>query len=209
MSDKPILLGLYGVEKRYGRRQALAIDRLEVAAGDRILLSGTNGSGKSTLLRILAGVSVISRGRIERAAEFRNMVIGYVPQLGGLYADMTLRQNLHIYARMYDTQPIRQPEELWLIRDTSLRSFVDVPVGAMSGGIHQLAAFACVLSAGPHALLLDEPASELDAANATLIYDCLASVRQSLAFLIVSSHENRSYDFVTRQIVMKDGCILP
>jgi sulfate transport system ATP-binding protein len=193
------------VKKRYGKREVLAIEEFELAEGDRILLSGANGSGKSTLLRILAGVTPITNGRLERSPQLASMVVGYVPQAGGLYGDMTLRQNLAIYSRMYDTQPSRAAEEVWFVRDSSLKAFVDVPVGVMSGGIHQLAAFACVLSAGPQALLLDEPSSELDSAHSGQIYEWLALLRDSMSFLIVSSHESRSFDFLNRHVRMEGG----
>lgn len=208
MNDRPILLRMTNVEKRYGKRRVLSVEDFELADGDHILLSGANGSGKSTLLRVIANLTPISRGSIARSAALVNMVVGFVPQAGGLYGDMTLRQNLAVYAKMYDTQPARPAEDIWLVRDTSLRSFIDVPVGVMSGGIHQLAAFACVLAAGPHALLLDEPASELDATHSAQIYDCLSQIRDSLNFIVVSSHESRRFDFVNRHVTMKDGSIV-
>jgi len=202
-----MLLRMANVEKQYGARKVLSVQDFALAAGDRILLLGANGSGKSTLMRIIAGVTLISRGRLERSAELARMVIGYVPQAGGLYGDMTLRQNLAIFSRLYGTQPSRRAEDAWFVRDTSLASYIDVPVSDMSGGIRQLAAFACVLSAGPHALLLDEPSSELDTEHAHQIYECLAALRDAMAFIIVSSHESRSLDFLNRRIVMAKGRI--
>ena len=207
MSD--VLLRMANVEKQYGARKVLSVKDFALAAGDRILLLGANGSGKSTLMRIIAGVTRISRGRLERSAELERMVIGYVPQAGGLYGDMTLRQNLAIYSRLYGTQPSRPAEDTWFIRDTTLASFIDVQVDDMSGGIRQLATFACVLSAGPHALLLDEPSSELDTDHARQIFECLATLRDAMAFIIVSSHEGRSLDFLNRRIVMSKGEMEP
>lgn len=195
------------VEKSYGARKAVAVDGFTLSTGDHILLVGANGSGKSTFLRIVAGVTPISRGVMQRSPELSQMVVGYVPQSGGIYADMTLRQNLAIFSHMYATQPSRPAEELWLVRDTSLSSFIDVPVGEMSGGIQQLASFACVLSGGPHALLLDEPTSELDPTHARQIFECLELLRGALAFLIVSSHESRDTSFLNRKIVMTNGRI--
>jgi ABC-type multidrug transport system ATPase subunit len=209
MSEDGILLRMADVEKQYGARKVLSVKDFALAAGDRILLMGANGSGKSTLMRIIAGVTLISRGRLKRSPEFARMVIGYVPQAGGLYGDMTLRQNLAVFSRMYGTQPGRPAEDAWFVRDTSLASFIDVQVSDMSGGIRQLAAFACVLSAGPHALLLDEPSSELDTDHARQIYESLAALREAMAFIIVSSHESRNFDFLNRKIVMAKGQIEP
>jgi ABC-type multidrug transport system ATPase subunit len=208
MNDRRILLRMARVEKRYGRRKVLAIDDFQLAAGDRILLTGANGSGKSTLLRVLAGVTPISRGELHRSPDLSQMVVGYVPQSGGLYSDMTLRQNLAIFSRMYDTQPGRPAEDVWFVRDTVLRSFIDIRVGEFSGGMHQLATFACVISAGPHALLLDEPTSELDSVHAGQIHDCLALLCQGVEFIILSSHEARDFNFITRRLVMEDGRIV-
>ena len=136
------------------------------------------------------------------------MVIGYMPQAGGLYADMTLRQNLQIFSHMYDLQPSRPAEDTWFVRETALLPFIDMPVAEMSGGIQQLAIFACVLSAGPHALVLDEPDSELDTTHVGQIYDCLAELGGAMDFLIVSSHFPRKLEFVNRSIVMANGRII-
>src|SRR5215470_1831531 len=125
MSENGILLRMADVEKQYGDRKVLSVRDFALAAGDRILLMGANGSGKSTLLRIIAGVTLISRGRLERSPELARMVIGYVPQAGGLYGDMTLRQNLAVFSRLYGTQPGRPAEDTWFVRDTSLASFID------------------------------------------------------------------------------------
>lgn len=205
MSEGPVLLRLENVEKQYGTRKVLAVQECKLSTGDRIQLSGANGSGKSTLLRVIAGVTPVSRGRVHRSPEINRMVVGYVPQTGGLYGDMTLRQNLAIYSRIYATQPSRPAEESWFIRDTSLVSFLDVPVSDMSGGIRRLASFACVLSAGPHALLLDEPASELDIDHARQIYGCLEMLRDAMSFMIVSTHEPGKLNFLNREILMVKG----
>jgi ABC-type multidrug transport system ATPase subunit len=209
MTERAVLLRMSNAEKLYGARKVLSVRDFALKSGDRILLLGANGSGKSTLLRIIAGVTRISRGLIVRSPELDRMVIGYVPQAGGLYGDMSLRQNLAIFSRLYGTQPSRPAEDTWFIRDTSLASYVDVQVSDMSGGIRQLATFACVLSAGPHALLLDEPSSELDADHARQIYECLAMLRDAMAFIIVSSHEVRNLDFLSRRIVMTKGQMEP
>jgi ABC-type multidrug transport system ATPase subunit len=205
MSD--VLLRLEHVEKRYGARTVLSVSGFELRRGDCVLLAGHNGSGKSTLIRIIAGVSPVSRGRVERSSEFDDIVIGLVPQGGCLYADMTLRQNLAVFSSLYRSQPSRPAEETWFIRDTSLKSYIDVRAGEMSGGIRQLATFACVLSAGPHALLLDEPSSELDAAHAQLLYDWLAKLRSTMTFIVMSSHDSNHPGFHSRTVVLEKGAI--
>jgi ABC-type multidrug transport system ATPase subunit len=205
MTDKPTLLTMHSVTKRYGARDVLCIDRFRLFHGDCILLTGANSSGKSTFLRVLSRIATPSTGLLVWAPDSANINIGYIPQTGGLYADLTLRQNLIIYSRLVGAQSVRQPEDAWFIRDTSLRSYMDTRVEEMSGGIRQMATFACVLSAGPHALVLDEPTSELDHLHARQVYECLSILKRALSFVILSSHESQEFEFITRWLVMRDG----
>ena len=183
----------------------LDIGNFELLVGEKILIVGANGSGKSTLLRLIAGISTVSEGRVERSKELRTMRIGFVPQSGGLYEDLTLWQNFEVFRRLYGMEPDYSLSNTWLGECGSLDTVKNIPVGQMSGGIKQLATIACVLSFRPDSLLLDEPASDLDVVHRKQLSKLLADLAPALAFLLISAHDTHGFDFFDRKISMSDG----
>jgi len=194
-------------EKHYGGRMVLQIDKFQLIAGDTILLVGKNGSGKSTFLRVLAGVTILTKGKIERSRLLRNSKIGYVPQAGGLYGDMTLRENLQVYSRMFDVK-----WEAGRLRslpfESALRPVLDLPVSQLSGGTQKLATLACILTGQPDALLLDEPSSDLDHQHVDELYSLLADMRSALEFMVVTTHYVRGLEFFDQKLEIADGKIV-
>jgi ABC-type multidrug transport system ATPase subunit len=200
------VIRFWNVEKRYGRRVALAIDDFSISSGERLLLLGPNGSGKSTLLRLLDGISRPTKGRIDRAMPER-IRIGFVPQAGGLYGDMSLRQNLAIFHRFFGNYGARPIVRRTFIEDAGLGRVMDVPLAELSGGLQKLATLACMFTSAPDALLLDEPTAGLDVKRAGLVLGVLRAWER-LAFLVVSSHHVEGFDFIQRRVEIRDGNLL-
>jgi len=199
------LLRLVGVRKEYKGRTVLSIGSFLLARGDKISLEGPNGSGKSTFLRLLAGVSTPTNGLIERTDDFNLLRIGFVPQGGGLYDDMTLRENLSIFTRIHGVRiPI---EKLEFVEKVGLTPFLDVPVGILSGGFQQLAALACALAGNPNALLLDEPTTDLDRQHAQQIQDTVAALSPTLTFIVISTHDAPKFPFLNRSVTISNGSV--
>ncbi|MGE5218162.1 MAG: ATP-binding cassette domain-containing protein [Chloroflexota bacterium] len=200
------LLQITKVQKRYRGRTVLSIDSFALAEGDKINLQGRNGSGKSTFLRLLAGISAPTSGQLGATDAFRHLTVGYVPQAGGLYEDMTLRQNLAIFSRLYCNRPPLENDEI--LAEAGLARFLDVPVGVLSGGFQKLAALTCALAGRPNALLLDEPTVDLDKQHARQIHDILEKLVSTLSFIVVSSHDAPVFPFLARNVVLIDGHIV-
>lgn len=205
MTEDRTLLRLRNAEKIYRKRRVLFVDDFALCSGDRILLSGSNGSGKSTFLRVLAGVSPLSRGEIERTERFRDMRIGVVPQFGGLYEDLTVRENFRVICHLYGVGPEQDLGKIWFIQDMGLEPFLDMHVTQLSGGYRKMAALASVLLMKPEGLLLDEPTSDLDDYHTGLIYDRLEHLSEDLEFLVIAAHEAMPPDFLRRRIQMVKG----
>ena len=173
MTEAP-LLRLEGVTKRFkgARRGAPPVEALRgvslnLAPGRRLGLVGPDAGGKTTLMRILAGLVTADGGTVELLGgppdQLDRGEVGYMPQGGALYAELTVRQNLELYARLRGVEPQDNPERMeHLYRLTGLAAFQDRPSGKLSGGMRQKLAMACAVVAAPRLMLLDEPSVGVD-----------------------------------------------
>ncbi len=133
-------------------------------------LLGPDGAGKTTLLRILAGLlrpdggtaAVLGCDAVRDAAKIQNFV-GYMPQKFGLYENLSVAENLELYAELHNIHLRDCPERLEkLYAMTDLGAFRNRMAGALSGGMKQKLALICALIADPPLLLLDEPTVGVD-----------------------------------------------
>ncbi|MCZ8323664.1 MAG: ATP-binding cassette domain-containing protein [Sphingomonadaceae bacterium] len=173
MAEAP-LLRLEGVSKRFkgARRGAAPVDALRgvslsLAPGRKLGLVGPDAGGKTTLMRIMAGLVEADAGAVELfgqpVSELDRNLVGYMPQSGALYAELTVRQNLELYARLRGVEPLEQPDRMeQLYRLTGLAAFTERPAGKLSGGMRQKLAMACAVVAAPRLMLLDEPSVGVD-----------------------------------------------
>ena len=144
-----------------------AIDNLslEIEKGKITGLIGADGAGKTTLIRLIIGLLLPDSGNIEvlRLNPFTQKPelvskIGYMPQKFGLYEDLTVIENLKLYADLKN-----QPYDFdKMLKFTSLAPFQDRLAGALSGGMKQKLGLACTLLGTPEFLLLDEPSVGVD-----------------------------------------------
>jgi ABC-2 type transport system ATP-binding protein len=174
LDDGAPALRLEGVRRsfRSGDRVIAAIDGITANAANGAVtgLIGPDGAGKTTLMRLIAGLLRADAGKIEAlgidvardplAVQAR---IGYMPQRFGLYEDLSVRQNLDLYADLQgvpaDERPARYAE---LMRMTALGPFAERRAGRLSGGMKQKLGLACTLVHPPDLLLLDEPTVGVD-----------------------------------------------
>ncbi|KUM02705.1 ABC transporter ATP-binding protein [Chromobacterium subtsugae] len=171
MSAAPAIL-TQGLAKRFpgAERDALADVELSIPAGCVAGLVGPDGAGKTTLLRILAGLLAPSLGAARVAGldpqadgERLRREVGYMPQKFGLYEDLTVRENLDLYADLRDvTGAEREKDFERLLALTDLAPFTGRYAGKLSGGMKQKLGLACSLLGRPRVLLLDEPGVGVD-----------------------------------------------
>lgn len=159
-----------GLTKQFGELTAVNKLALEVRQGELFGLVGPDGAGKTTTLRMLAGVLKPSAGDAEisgvsvvRDPERVKHDIAYMSQRFGLYADLTVIENLQFYADLYQVpQRDRLTRLERLFKFSNLEPFQDRLAGNLSGGMKQKLGLSCALIHQPKVLLLDEPTFGVD-----------------------------------------------
>ncbi|WP_323816446.1 ATP-binding cassette domain-containing protein [Cellvibrio sp. NN19] len=143
---------------------------LQARAGELTALVGPDGAGKTTLLRMVAGLLAPDSGSLQvlgtdvaRDPQTVQDRISYMPQRFGLYEDLTVQENLDLYADLHGVaQEVRRERYARLLAMTDLARFTDRPAGKLSGGMKQKLGLACTLVRSPDLLLLDEPSVGVD-----------------------------------------------
>ncbi len=159
-----------GLTRRFG--SLVAVDGLTftVARGELFGLVGPDGAGKTTTLRMLAGVlapsagdAVVNGASVARDPEAVKHDLAYMSQRFGLYADLTVLENLHFYAALYRVPASEREARLArLFRFSNLEPFKHRLAGKLSGGMKQKLGLSCALIHQPTILLLDEPTFGVD-----------------------------------------------
>ena len=162
---------LDGVTKRFGQGKP-ALDQVSgsIRGGEITGLVGPDGAGKTTLIRLMTGlmvpdsggVEVLGFGTRERSADIQ-AAIGYMPQRFGLYEDLSVHENLELYA---DLRGLAKQDRASIFDElltfTDLKRFSTRLSGKLSGGMKQKLGLACALLKKPRLLLLDEPGVGVD-----------------------------------------------
>ena len=159
-----------GLVKTFGATKALAGITAELPTGRILGLVGPDGAGKTTLIRLLAGLMEPTAGAVEVLGRTpraeggtRQAETGYMPQRFGLYEDLSVLDNLSLYANLRALdQSTRQRRFAELLRFTDLAPFTERLAGRLSGGMKQKLGLACALLGRPRLLLLDEPGVGVD-----------------------------------------------
>ena len=155
-----------------GSGRVTALDNVTVTLRPAVVtgLIGPDGAGKTTLMRVAAGLLVPDQGRVEVLGldpvvdpQAVQSAIGYMPQRFGLYEDLTVQENLDLYADLQGLLSAVRPARYdTLMRMTGLAPFTSRLAGRLSGGMKQKLGLACTLLRPPRLLLLDEPTVGVD-----------------------------------------------
>lgn len=183
------------VSRHFGRRRALARVNLTCRAGEILGLFGPNGAGKSTLLGIVSTLVRPTIGEVRygtrSARELGDRLRARVGVLGHdlfLYADLTARENLEFFGRLYGVPELAARVDAALAH-ARLEDRAHDRVGSFSRGLRQRLALERALLHGPRLLLLDEPFTGLDDESASLLGARLTSLKATGAIVVVATHD--------------------
>jgi ABC-2 type transport system ATP-binding protein len=171
MGGEPLAV-VSGVSKRFAgaARPAIADLNLRIAPAQVTGLVGPDGAGKTTLMRLLAGLLLPDSGQVmlcgfDTVAQLPaiRQRVSYMPQRFGLYEDLTVQENLDLYADLRGVVGAERDRAFRRLLDfTNLAHFTDRLAGKLSGGMKQKLGLACALIQTPELLLLDEPSVGVD-----------------------------------------------
>jgi ABC-type branched-subunit amino acid transport system ATPase component/ABC-type branched-subunit amino acid transport system permease subunit len=215
----PYILRFEGVNTFYGKSHILNDATLDVREGEIVALLGRNGAGKSTLLKTLAGLVPLASGKIEYegrdiagspAPDIARMGIGYVPQGRGLFAGMTVRENLSLgrLARKTDgSHGVVWSEEQILEYFPRLKERLDVAADYLSGGEQQMVAVARAMSGNVKLLLLDEPFEGLAPTVILELFKVFDLLRRHTSIVIVEHNHDLVLALADRVFALERGAV--
>ena len=213
------LLRFEGVNSYYGKSHILTNASLDVCRNEIVALLGRNGAGKSTLLKTLAGLVTPASGKIEfdgrniagmPAPDIARMGIGYVPQGRGLFAGMTVAENLALgrLARASDGRDaVVWSEERIFEYFPPLKERLHVAADYLSGGEQQMAAVARALSGNVRLLLLDEPFEGLAPAVIQELFKVFDQLRRHVSIVIVEHNLDLVLALADRVFALERGAV--
>ena len=204
-----------GLSKKFGAIHALRELSLAVPEGESVALFGSNGAGKTTLIRILTLALRPSGGAIRIAGHDPERddlpirsAIGVISHQSYLYDDLSARQNLEFFGRIYGVADVERRVEA-LLDEVGLGARADDPLGTYSRGMQQRASLARALVHEPRIVFLDEPFTGLDPHGARTLRGTLERLRRDGRTVFVVTHNlTQGLELSDRWIILARGRIV-
>jgi lipooligosaccharide transport system ATP-binding protein len=202
-----------GLTKRFGDFTAVDGIDFDVRMGEAFGFLGPNGAGKSSTMRMVGCVSPITAGSLRLfdldarvdGARIRGR-LGVVPQQDSLDEELTLRENLIVYARYFDIpRAVAGRKAMELLEFAQLAERADDRVEPLSGGMKRRLTIARSLVNDPELLLLDEPTTGLDPQARHLVWDRLYRLKQRGVSLVLTTHYMDEAEQLCDRLVVMDG----
>lgn len=189
------MLKAINLTKSYGSRKVLRGVSITIEPGEVVSLIGVNGAGKTTLLRILSGISRAEIGQVQfnnipsrDDPTFYRRQIGVVLHAPMLYGNLSARENLRFFSRLYQlANPENRIDEL--LEMVSLRSRANDLVRAFSRGMQQRLSIARALLHDPACLLLDEPYTGLDQDSSAVFESLILRAVEEKKMVLLATHD--------------------
>jgi ABC-2 type transport system ATP-binding protein len=195
--------------RRFGSRVAVDDVSVDLRAGEIFALLGPNGAGKTTTLRMLAGLIAATSGNVHidgeamtpHAAPRLRTRIGFLTEAPGLWDNLTVRENLSVYARLYGLRdPDRATGDALALFRLSDRS--EERAARLSKGLKQRVALARAIVHKPRVVMLDEPTSGLDPASARDVRELIVAMRTEGRAILLCTHNLDEVDRVADRVAV-------
>jgi ABC-2 type transport system ATP-binding protein len=202
-----------GLTRRFGRVTAVDGVDLDVPRARIYGFLGPNGSGKSTTIRMLCGLLIPSSGSVRvlghempRDAERLRPQLGYMTQKFSLWDDLTVAENLHFMAQVFDLERTRRRTRFEaVVEEFNLGRLVGQRAGTLSGGQRQRLALAAATLHEPVLLLLDEPTSAVDPQSRRDFWESLFALVARGVTILVSTHYMDEAERCHELAILADG----
>lgn len=213
MNGNPAIY-IENLDKKYKEVHALKGISLSVNPGELFGLIGPDGAGKTSLIRVLATLILADSGHAEvlgyevvKDYKKIRMKMGYMPGRFSLYQDLTIKENLDLFATIFGTTLEANYD---LIREiyVQIEPFKHRRAGALSGGMKQKLALCCALIHAPEVLFLDEPTTGVDAVSRKEFWEMLGRLKEKGITMLVSTPYMDEASLCDRVALITEGEIL-
>jgi len=190
-----VIIETENLTKRFKNITAIDGLNLTIERGEIFGLVGPDGAGKTTTIRLLSAIMNPTEGKatvagydtVKEAEEIKE-VIGYMPQRFSLYGDLSVMENLHFFAEIFEVRGSEREERIrMLLRFSRLEEFQGRLANHLSGGMQKKLALACTLVHKPQILFLDEPTTGVDPISRREFWDILSNLHLEGVTLLVST----------------------
>ena len=203
------------LKKTYG--DLVAVDDLsfDVKPGETLGLLGPNGAGKTTTIGMLIGLLDPTSGSISIDGESPSRTetrkrIGLAPQTLSLYEELTARENLEFFAKLYQLDRAKLKQRvLWALEFSSLEDRANDRVGTYSGGMKRRLNLACAMIHEPRIVLMDEPTVGVDPQSRNHVFECIEKLQANGITIIYTTHYmNEAQRLCDRVAIIDHGKLL-
>ena len=202
--------------RRFGDFTAVHEATFDVQRGEIFGFLGPNGAGKTTTIRMLCGLLPPTSGHatvagldVRRDAAALRARIGYMSQSFSLYPDLTVSENIELFAGLYDVTGERfAMRRKWLLDMADLRGRERHVTGELPLGFKQRLALGCAVLHEPPILFLDEPTSGVDPLARRRFWDLIHGLAQGGTTILVSTHYMEEAEYCNRLLLMNRGRVI-
>ena len=214
LTGQHMAVKVHEVTKSYEEQEALKGVSFEVPQGEIFGIIGPDGAGKTTLFRILTTLLIADSGEAsvggdDVVKDFKSIrsKVGYMPGRFSLYQDLSVEENLRVFASIFNTSV---EENYDLIKDIyqQIEPFKKRRAGALSGGMKQKLALSCALIHKPEVLFLDEPTTGVDPVSRKEFWDMLYKLKKEGITILVSTPYMDEASRCDRIALIQDGAFL-
>jgi len=212
-AEKPAAIRVEHAVKRYGAFEAVKDISFSVADGEIFGLLGPNGAGKSTLIRMMTTLIPLTGGRaiveghdVAKDPDAVRRVIGVIPQALTSDPDLTVGENLSIYAKLYSVPRVEREKNIAdVLEAVDLTKWREAQVKTLSGGMRRRLEIARGLVHNPHIFFLDEPTTGLDPVSRIAVWEMLDNLRRTRNLtMLLTTHYMEEADKLCDRIAIVD-----